>query len=130
MKNLILFSFFCFMGIFSAFAQFPIPSYNAVVDNRATFTEQTPCLKSIINTDSQRALNVKRKPSKTPGDDVAFYVCSLDGQTVLGPYNIAPNQTISIDIDDREWGIVVFTSVEVVLDVWITEGNLPGGNDE
>ena len=127
MKNLILFLFFGFMGIYSAYAQFPIPSYNAVVDNRATFTEQTTCLQNIVNTDSQRRIQVKRHgSSKTPVDDVIFYACSLDGQTTLGPFNIAPGQTISIDIDDREWGIVVFTSVEVVLDVWITDGNLPG----
>ncbi|MEI6884572.1 MAG: hypothetical protein WCO02_08795 [Bacteroidota bacterium] len=131
MKNLILFSIFCFMGINLAYAQFPIPSYNAVVDDRATFIEQSTNLKSVVNTDTQRKIQIKRHHStKTPGDDVTFYVCSLDGQTTLGPYNIAPGQTISIDIDDREWGIVVFAAVEVVLDVWITEGNSPGGNDQ
>lgn len=130
MKNLILFLIFGFSGIFSAYAQFPIPSYNTVVDNRATFTEQTKNLKSFENIDSQRVLKVKRASNKTPGDDVVFYACSLDGQTTLGPYNIAPGETISVDIDQRDWGIVVFASVEVVLDVWITDGSSDGGGDQ
>lgn len=111
-------------------AQFPIPSFNAIVDNRATFTEQQQTVKSPLNIDAKRFLKINRKPTKTPLSDVYFYAGTLDGQTTLGPFYIEPGQTISIEIDNREWGIVVFAESEVILDVWITEENPPGGGEE
>jgi len=130
MKKIIVVLFLLFGCIQVLHAQYPIPSYNAVVDNRATFIEQSNSVKQISYTDSKRYIKILRKVFKTPSLDVTVFASSLDGQTTLGPFYIEPGQTISIEIDNREWGIVVFSEVEVVLDVWITEEDPPGGGEE
>ena len=130
MKKLFLLLILGLAGTNLAMAQFPIPAYNAKADNRTTFTEQPLNFKTNSKTDSKRILHVKRPNCKTSGDSVLFYASTLDGNTILGPYYVSPGQTISIDIDDRSWGIIVYTEHEIVLDVWITNEGLPGGGDQ
>jgi hypothetical protein len=131
MKKLVITAIIILLGSMTAKAQFPIPSYNTLVENRATFTEQAFKKFQIPVSEGKRQFNVKRAGStKTLNGDVIFYAGSLDGQTLLGPYSIAPGETVSIEIDDRDWGIIVYTDIEVVLDVWITEGDPPGGEPQ
>ncbi len=108
-----------FCGIQLTFAQFPIPSYNACVDNRATFKEEAKQFTFSQNTDGKRILHVAYKSNKTLSDTITVYACSLDGQTLLGPAYLTPGQTISVEIDDREWGVLIYSDIEVVVDVWI-----------
>lgn len=122
MKNVLLFPVFFFLGVQLAFAQYPIPSYNTTVDNRATFSEQydsSVLTENIYNTDKKRNLNVNYHPAKTLTSDVIVYAYSLDHQTLLGPYDLFPYETLPIEIDEREWGILVYTEIEIILNVWI-----------
>lgn len=130
MKKLFFLLILGLAGTNLAMAQFPIPSYNATADNRTTFTEQAVGFKAKSALDSKRVLIVQRPHNKTLSDSVMFYAGSLDGTTTLGPYYISSGQTVYIEIDDRSWGIIVYTENEIVLNVWITNEGLPGGGDQ
>jgi hypothetical protein len=124
MKNICLFSLFFIAGLQFAYAQYPIPSYNAIVNEKAAFREsgssgiQPYCR---INIDKKRIINVELHGAKGQLSDVIVYAYSLDHQSILGPYPLYPNQVLQIEIDEREWGILVESGTEVVVDVWIDE---------
>lgn len=128
MKRLVTLSMLFLIGIKMCFAQYPIPSFNAVVDQRGTFKELLQKQQSCQLPELQRYIHVKYKTTKTLSDEITVYVCSLDGQTTYGPYNLGPGQTLTVAIDEREWGVAIFSDTEVVLDVWIDEQ--PGVSSE
>jgi len=39
---------------------------------------------------------------------------------VLGPYTVYAGETLDVEIDEREWGVLVQTTYEIQVDVWIT----------
>lgn len=51
------------------------------------------------------------------------WVYSLDQTTVLGPYTVTCGQTLSVPIDERQWGVLVESEEEVIVDVWIETGD-------
>jgi hypothetical protein len=124
MKKIILFSVFFILGMQLAKAQYPIPSYNALVDERATFMEgidTTGLTGGVQFTDKRRVMYIECNPAKTSLGDAAVWAYTLDHTTVLGPYPLYFGQVLQIDIDEREWGVLVSTKVEIVVDVWIEE---------
>jgi hypothetical protein len=50
------------------------------------------------------------------------WVYSLDLQDIIGPYTVYGGETIYVDIDEREWGVIVQSEDHVEVDVWIEEG--------
>lgn len=61
------------------------------------------------------------------------WVYSLDQTTVLGPYTVTCGQTLSVPIDERQWGVLVESEEEVIVDVWIEAGDnslIQGCNNE
>jgi hypothetical protein len=103
-------------------AQYPIPSSNVLVRGLAAFHEN-----------DQTARRPEISPSKIRNVQVhttgihailtaqASYVVvySLDGQTVYGPYRLTEDKTFSHSIDNRLWGVLVYSPNEVFVDVWI-----------
>jgi len=37
----------------------------------------------------------------------------------LGPYLVQCGETLTVEIDEREWGVLVETGSETLVDVWI-----------
>jgi hypothetical protein len=122
MKKLILL-FMCFWGIVvNNYAQYPIPSYNVLVFPKATFKQsaitpalqkEAPMAKRII------VIHVDQTIPDSGTNVVTVYVYSLDGETVLGPYYLTGNSTIYVEIDDRDWGVLVELQEKVYVSVWI-----------
>lgn len=101
-------------------AQNPIPSFNIPVYLIANFQEGLkdahPKGKKKI-----KVLGSCGNVNKTTCQ-ATVYAYSLDLQTVLGPYTLIDGQTLSIDIDEREWGVLVQSDDHMTVSVWIEEG--------
>jgi len=114
------------------FRIYPIPSFNVFVEGTVWFQETVP-----FNSKAKRVINVhiySTKASDSTNCSAEVLIYSLDHQDVLGPYTVNCGETLSVEIDDREWGVSVtpFTPVEV--SVWVDlqdllkkmTGSLPG----
>ena len=110
MKKQVLFSMFFVVSIFfsaNVFAQFPISSYDTPVNPQTYFTmshASNPAMSA-----EKRKMNVNTTdPDTAPTVGyVTFVVYSLDMQTFKGPYTIEVGSSKTIDIDERQWGLVV-----------------------
>jgi len=101
------------------FPTYPIPSYNIPLDSLANFAEKSFSDQS-APTDGKREMNVQIRPKVLTGTcSATVWVYSLDRTTILGPYDIVSGQVLSVEIDDREWGVLVESEDEVIVDVWI-----------
>jgi len=121
MKNIYVLILF----VLSAFinpvkAQYPIPSYNKTVYDKATFEENDSL---VLSTESPRRMRqviihstVAHMLSSTT--NISVWIYSLDGQNISGPYPISSNYTY-FEIDNRQWGVRMVTEEEILVDVWI-----------
>ena len=110
------------------FGQFPIPSFNVPVTGKALFVS-TGTIN--INGTSQSLIAEKRDVNVTNegggngpiGGYLMFFVTCATQPIVLGPYTVAAGQTISVPIDDGQWGVAIGTSQTTPVSVWIDYGN-------
>ncbi len=133
---LTLVGIFCLMinGLFGQhLTPFPIPSYNVNTNGNAIFEEQLPT--TVTNTEAKRRMNVivicHRLTLFPCYIQVMLY--SLDGLDILGPYNPACGELLTVDIDEREWGVWVQTDCDVEVSVWasdILDGVLSKNNND
>jgi len=122
-KFLMLIILLLLIGANSVQAQYPIPSFNILVNDSATFRERIAC-----ETQNQQSRGKRRMIVKIICAKAVLYTCSatvwvysLDGLDVLGPYLVTDETTLGVDIDDRAWGTRVVTEDAVLVDVWINE---------
>ncbi|MDP1623862.1 MAG: hypothetical protein Q8M08_16165 [Bacteroidales bacterium] len=113
---------FCLQGTFAqTIRPWPIPSFNIPVFGRALFQENIHL--STDNTDGRRRIHIQVSSQKTPdtlANPVTVWIYSIDHTTVIGPYSVIYGVTLTVDIDDREWGVMVEARETVVVSVWIT----------
>ena len=102
--------------------QNPIPSFNVPVYHLANFQESQP-------PKGKRDMNVIIHGVEVPYSDTCkatVWVYSLDRNDILGPYTLYNEETLSVGIDDREWGVIIESEDHVTADVWISdEGKMP-----
>jgi len=55
----------------------------------------------------------------TPAPTGTLWVYCTETQTVIGPLSIYAGQSLTFDIDDHEWGVLVESDDHLVVDVWI-----------
>jgi len=128
MKNLIisiLVAFVAMASINQANAQtfkakyhnYAIPAYDVPVTQNTTFQEPVSIFKEKPGSDRERRTAHCDVETQTPPNSpnaviaiVQFF--SLDGQDVYGPYNVYENETLNVEIDDREWGMNVIQVME------------------
>lgn len=99
--------------------RYSIPSFNVVFIGKVTFEETTqPTFRG------RRDINVKQQ---CVGNSIAeetkvitIWICTDDMSTVLGPYYLGCNETLSIPVDDGPWIVTVETDYEAVVDVWFS----------
>jgi hypothetical protein len=107
---------------------YPIPSYNVPLDGTALFMEGSAT--GIPGSgDGRKILNttVKTQSIGGTGCSATVWYYSLDGMDLLGPYTVAMGITLSVEIDDRQWGVLVDSECEVLVDVWISEATKKPG---
>jgi len=122
MKKIGLIITFVFLGwIVQLCAQipppYPIPSYNVPVNGTATFQETITDPNSPPAARGERVLIVRVKGSSS--SLATIWVYSLDGQDRLGPFYAYGGETVSVPIDEREWGVIVQCEDPIEVDVWI-----------
>ena len=101
---------------------YPIPSWNVAVNGNSLFRE-SPAMGDSL-TDVKKIVNIKNICIKAPNDpepcNISIYLYSLDGLTILGPFYPACGETLSQEVDDRDWGVLIHSDCEITVDVWIT----------
>jgi hypothetical protein len=110
---------------------YPIPSYNVKVMGYANFRQDYRANSK--STREKRTVQVNITSTNPHGCTATVWVYSLDQTTVLGPFTVTCGQTLSVAIDDRQWGVLVESEEEVIVDVWIVTGDnssIQGGNNE
>jgi hypothetical protein len=114
----------CFLsGYPQGVPTYPIPSYNIAISTYANFREglQTTHTDQLRG---KRQINVQvRSGSDADNCQATVWVYSLDRITILGPYTVPCGITLTVDIDEREWGVMVECEQGVIADVWISEGS-------
>jgi hypothetical protein len=119
-KLLLIAVLVCFAG--GLFAANPIPSYNVLVNGRASFLETVKPFVGNAVPDAKRMMNIQTSTgSPGMGFSTVFvytWVYRLDGTVRQGPYYIAVGQTISVQIDFTSWGVDVVTQAPSRISVW------------
>lgn len=93
---------------------YPIPSRNVALSGAARFE---PSLNSIQDPTRKRVFqNVTVRGG--PGTHATVYIYSLDGLNILGPYTVYAGETLTVEIDERDWGVFIQTDDEITVDVW------------
>lgn len=99
---------------------YPIPSYNVKVNSYANFREKNTGPNSKDTKERRRVYVQIKSVSGTRGCQATVWIYSLDYTTVLGPFTVACGETHSEDIDEREWGVLVESEDEIIVNVWIS----------
>jgi|GEM_PF-2552563 len=119
-KGLFLILFLVGSSFTWLFATNPIPSYNVSVYRQADFTEAirrgTP--HKDLRGERVMVVSVKGLSSHT----AIIWIYTLDRQTTLGPYYVPGGETLYVEIDERDWGVLIETNGLLEVDVWIEEG--------
>jgi len=100
------------------FKFYPIPSFNVLVDPAAIFQD----MQGGSNSKAKREIIVHTKKSNKSDSSSCFAsvtLYTLDHQTILGPYTVNCDETLSVEIDDRDWGVSVTSLTEIEVSVWI-----------
>ena len=127
MKKVILFTAILLMacvfmdGYPQGIPTYPIPSYNITVDGYANFRENYHSV-NLKQTKEKREVNVHVKSVfGSQGCQATVWVYSLDQTTILGPYTVNCDETLVVQIDERDWGVLVESEEEITVDVWFNQ---------
>ncbi len=111
MKKQVLFSVFFAVSIFfsaNVFAQFPIASYDTPVTAGTYFTMSHASAPAMSAEKIKMNINTTDPGTNSPtATFVTFVVYTLDMQTFKGPYTLQIGSSKTIEIDERQWGLVV-----------------------
>lgn len=126
MKNtlgfLILFLFMVISGLNGqTVPNYPIPSYNVTVNGYANFANLHSSTGD--NTKGKRQVNIHLKagPMSDTNCVATVWVYRLDQSAVLGPFTVNCGETLVVEIDDGEWGVLVESEEVVIVDVWFSQ---------
>jgi len=97
---------------------YPIPSYNVIVNGFASFQEYQN--GGTTPSDKKKTIRVATTSLKSLSTfNMTVFAYSLDRQDRLGPFYITAGEDLSIAVDDRDWGLLIKSENEAVVDVWI-----------
>ena len=122
MKKLIL-VLLCFYGIIlNNYAQYPIPSYNVLVFPKATFMDGTTIPNIFKKYDPMEKIRIVIQILQKTPDSIPIvttvYAEKTDKSVILGPFYIKGNNTLYIDVDDENWGVLVESDYPEDVSVW------------
>jgi hypothetical protein len=113
--------FFCLTAMAKTGPIYPIPSYNIPVASGHALFQKRRHVVSLDITRENREVNFKIiRPLPGLSDcHSQVWIYSLDGVDTLGPYMVQCGETLTVEIDEREWGVLVETESDILVDVWI-----------
>lgn len=94
---------------------YAIPSFGIPVSGVALFKDATSTAPLPVK--GKRSVNVSVRG--TPSAQASVIIYTLDGSYSLGPYLVQTGQTLTVEIDEREWGVMVNSEENVLVSVWI-----------
>ena len=110
----------CFMqGRSQSIPTWPIPSYGISVTGFGNFLPQQ--VKSPVdNLDKKREVHIhlRSASAEQPECSATVWVYRVDYSIILGPYAMLCGETLDVEIDEEDWGVLVQTTYSVVVDVW------------
>jgi hypothetical protein len=101
---------------------YPIPSYHISDNGYANFNNLHSNKGGRTMGEKQVNIHLKSGSAGNTNCEATVWVYNLDQNTVLGPYTVNCGETLNVEIDDREWGVLVETDEEVIVDVWYSTG--------
>ncbi|MCX6244519.1 MAG: hypothetical protein NTU98_07400 [Bacteroidetes bacterium] len=102
----------------------PIPSFNTPILGKAYFQEAPTGPGTANNQDEKRDMNVNNGGGNTyapTASVITVYIYRLDMKKIQGPFVVASDETISVQIDNQEWGVIVNTETPTTVSVWIDQ---------
>jgi hypothetical protein len=101
--------------------QFSIPTYDLDTDSPAAFKEDESQAGKPGGEKGRRTLIVTGRPHTVTNPEIIAYVWvfSMDGKDTLGPFNLAPETNMRINIDEHSWGAVIDPLENITVSVWI-----------
>jgi hypothetical protein len=98
----------------------PIPSYNVKVKGKTTSFKELNNQDPIL-TREKRDMDVEISTSSTAPITVfaTVWVVKANSLIINGPYIVYSDQTLSVPIDNEQWGVVINSDWEVFASVWI-----------
>jgi hypothetical protein len=114
------------------FPNYPIPSYNVTVDGYANFVNLHSGTNGGSRKQRQVIVHLRSTMQENQNCHATIWIYSKDQTTILGPYDVACGETLTVGVDEREWGVFVDSETAVIVDVWYGEGALlrPKGNQK
>ena len=117
----VLFDFLCITALAQTGPNYPITSCNVPIDSGYALFQERGNIVSINKTREKRDIYftiIRRVPGISDcHSHVRIY--SLDGVDTLGPYLVQCGETLTVEIDERDWGVLVETDSDILVDVWI-----------
>ena len=97
---------------------YPIPSSQVPVNGNAIFSQDIQGT-AITPTEGKKEIKVQvNSVAGLPNCQATVWIYTLDRTTILGPYIVNCGETLTVEIDDREWGVLVESENDILVDVW------------
>jgi hypothetical protein len=101
----------------------PIPSFNFNLKNRANFQENNSSVINFGLNKERRDMNVSNDtPGHGPGGygsgRIEVIIYRLDLTVVLGPFIVTAGETLTVPIDQHQWGVFTRTNHNTIISVW------------
>jgi hypothetical protein len=114
-------------------AEQPIPSFHARIYHVGNFREHNNVSghNPFQNKSTKEKRDMQIQATVANGNPKAFaivYVYSLDMKDILGPFVINSGESLSIPIDERDWGAFITSEDHIYIDVWSSENTIRQGN--
>jgi hypothetical protein len=125
MRGIIGLFFFIFVfGMIRSYGQsipsYPIPSYGVYVNGFTNFANENIQTDTCDNYRGKRDafIHLRSASQENPECQGMVWVYTLDYSTILGPYIVLCDDTLVVEIDDRDWGVLVESEYRIIVDVW------------
>lgn len=131
MKKLLYLILFLFLAqITVVHAEQPIPSFKFRLYRMANFREHNQGGShnpfTLAGTKGKRDLNIMAtSTTSTPTGQAVVYIYSSDYKTIIGPLTITAGETITVPVDDRDWGVFVISDDHLYIDVFSSGSPAP-----
>ena len=131
MKKILFLTFLFFVAQFSvARAEQPIPSYHARIYHMGNFREHNNGNGighnkfQIKSTKEKRDMEIQAATATGgPKSAAIIFVYSSDLKDIIGPLIINSGETLTIPVDDRDWGVFVTSEDHIYIDVWTSDSS-------
>jgi hypothetical protein len=110
-------------------AEQPIPSRHARIYHKGNFREHhengghSPFMLKGTKEKRDMEIQVNSSTGNVPRNAVMVYVYSSDMKDIIGPFFVNSGETLTVPVDDRDWGVYIESNDHVYVDVWSSDSS-------